>query len=60
MLETLKKALTSRTVWTLVFMVLANVLNLLSGVLSPETLTLVTTILGALAVYFRLNPKANI
>lgn len=55
----LKKALTSRTVWTIVFMVATNIVNLLTGVVSPETLTLVNTILGSLAVYFRINPASK-
>jgi hypothetical protein len=55
-MKTIITALKSRTVWTIVFMVVTNIVSLLSGILSQEALTLINTVLGALAVYFKLNP----
>ena len=49
----------SRTVWTIVLGVVISAANALSPVLSPEALTLVNTVLGAFAVYFKLNPSQN-
>ena len=57
MLKLLNKAIRSRTVWTLVFIVITNVVNSLTGVLSPDLLVLVNTILVALAGYFKLVPS---
>jgi hypothetical protein len=59
MLKLLEKALKSRTVWTLVFMVATNIVSSLTGVVSPDVLALVNTILGALAVYFRITPSVK-
>ena len=60
MLKLIVKALKSRTVITAVLMVATNFVSLLSGVVSPEVLTLVNTILGALVVYFRVNTQVKI
>lgn len=57
MLKALKKALYSRTVWTLVFMVVTNVVASLTGVVSEDVLVLVNTVLAALAGYFKLSPS---
>ena len=43
----------------MIILVATNVVSLLSGVVSPEVLTLVNTILGALAVYFRVNTSVK-
>jgi hypothetical protein len=59
MLKLLNKAIRSRTVWTVVFMVVANIVNALAGVVSPEVLTLINTLLGALTVYFRITPSVK-
>ena len=59
MLKLFIKASKSRTVWTVVFMVVANIVNALAGVVSPEVLTLINTVLGALTVYFRITPNVK-
>lgn len=60
MMKTIIKILSSRTVITGVVIVAMNIVSLLSGVISPEILTLMNTILGALAVYFRINISTKI
>jgi hypothetical protein len=40
-------------------MVVANIVNALAGVVSPEVLTLINTVLGALTVYFRITPNVK-
>jgi hypothetical protein len=57
MLKKINKALSSRTVWTLVIMVATNIVNLGVDVMSPELVVLVNSVLGALAVYFKVNPS---
>jgi hypothetical protein len=57
MLKLINKAIRSRTVWTLVFMVVANIVASLSGVVSEDVLVLVNTVLAALATYFKLSPS---
>jgi hypothetical protein len=59
MMKLIIKSAKSRTVWTVVFMVVANIVNALAGVVSPEVLTLINTILGALTVYFRISPNVK-
>lgn len=50
------KILSSRTVITVVFMVVTNIVAVLPGVISSDLLALLNTVLGALAVYFRISP----
>ena len=52
--------LSSRTVITGVIVVAMNVVSLLSGVVQPEVLALMNTVLGALAVYFRVNTSVKL
>lgn len=47
----------SRTFWTLVVMVIYNILNVYGHLLSPSLSDLVNLILGALVTYFHLNPS---
>jgi len=57
MLKVINKALKSRTVWTLVFMVVIDIVAVFGNLLSPEVLLLVNTLLTTLAGYFKLNPS---
>jgi len=57
MLKVINKALKSRTVWTLVFMVVLDVVSVYGSLLSPELLVLVNTVLATLAGYFKLQPS---
>lgn len=50
-------ALKSRTVWALIFLIATNVVSALSGNISPDILVLINSILGSLAIYFKLNPS---
>jgi hypothetical protein len=59
MMELIIKSAKSRTVWTIVFIVVTNIVSSLTGVVSPDVLALVNTILGALAVYFRITPSVK-
>lgn len=60
MMKKFIKIMSSRTVITGVIIVAMNVVSLLSGVISPEVLTLMNTVLGALAVYFRINTSVKL
>lgn len=53
----LSQALTSRTVWTIIVTLGFSVSNTYAHYLSPEAATLVTGILSALAVYFKISPS---
>lgn len=57
MLKVLNKALNSRTVWTLVFMIVLDIVSVYGNLLSPDLLVLINTILATLAGYFKLNPS---
>lgn len=50
-------AVTSRTVWTVVAMVIVNGVPSVTGMLPESYLPLVNLILGGLATYFRINPR---
>jgi hypothetical protein len=55
MLTKLSKILKSRTILTLVFMVIADVISVYGNLLTTEQLLLVNTILAGVAGYFRVN-----
>ena len=55
----LQKLFVSRTFWTLVVMVVYNILNVYGGYLSPAISSLINLILGALVSYFKINPSQN-
>jgi hypothetical protein len=56
-MKKLEKALTSKTVWTLVILVGTNIVNAFGSYLSTDMMVLITSILGALAVYFKVTPS---
>lgn len=58
-METLTKALKSRTNWVIVMTFILNVTPLIESSVSLETMTLVNTVLGALAVYFKMSPSQD-
>ena len=51
------QALKSRTVWTVVILVVTN--TVVDLPVSPAVKDLLNAILGALAVYFRVNPSSE-
>ena len=51
------KAITSRTVWTVLVMVAINVVPVVGDYVNPVTLDLINAILGALAIFFKINPS---
>jgi hypothetical protein len=53
------KYLKSRTVLTLVFMIVLNGFQSIESTIPAETFVLVNAVLSALAVYFRVNPKVK-
>jgi hypothetical protein len=59
MMDKIIKAITSRTVWTVLVMVAINVVPVVGDYVNPVTLDLINAILGALAVYFRINTKVK-
>ena len=50
-------ALSSRTVWTIVVMVIVNGVPSVMGMFPTGSEVYVNLVLGALATYFRVNPK---
>ncbi len=52
--------LKSRTVWTIIVLVVINGVPTVKDLLPPEWLPYVDTILGLLAWHFRVNPKATL
>lgn len=56
-MDTLNKTLTSRTVWTVVVMVLVAGLPAIKDQIPATIQPLVDAVLGVLAVYFKLNPS---
>lgn len=53
-------ALKSRTAWAIVVMVLVNGLPSVQDQIRPDLLPLVDAVLGLLAIYFRVNRKADL
>jgi hypothetical protein len=52
-------AFKSRTNWTIAVGVLVTVIQVAQPFMSPEVYALVSTIIGAVAVYFRTYPSQN-
>lgn len=50
--------LKSRTLWTILIMTGLTALQTFEGTLQPELFVLLQTVLGALAMYFRIDAKA--
>lgn len=50
----------SRTVWTVIVSFLLAGLQTLEGTFEPNVFLLIQAVLGALAVYFRANPQAEL
>lgn len=50
-------AVKSRTVWTVVAMVLVNGITSIQSMIPAQYLPIVNGVLGLLAVYFRINPQ---
>jgi len=51
--------LKSRTLWTIAIMVGLQALQIYEGVLQPNLFMLLQTVLGALAMYFRVDAKTT-
>ena len=56
-MNTIQKALTSRTVWAIVGMFFFSGLAGISGMLPPAWLPFINGLLGVLAIYYKLNPS---
>lgn len=56
-METIKRILRSRTMWTLVFTFAFNGWNAINGAFDPQTTLVVNAVLSTLAGYFKLNPS---
>lgn len=56
-METIVKALRSRTFWTIVMMFLIGGTEAISGLVPDELTTPILFVLGALATYFKLRPS---
>ncbi len=49
--------LKSRTVWTIVVMFIIGGVNSIHDIIPANLVTIIDGALGALAIYFRVNPK---
>ena len=58
-METLLKALKSRTNWVIALTFLVNTSPLITPYVSGETMVLINSVLGALAVYFKMSPSQD-
>lgn len=56
-MNTVIKALKSRTVWTLVFAFAFNGFQAVSGTFSPEVYMVINAVFTMLATVFKLNPS---
>lgn len=59
LLTSIIKSIKSRTVITILVIVATNIVNAFAQYLTPEQMALITAILSALAVYYRINPQAK-
>jgi len=59
-MEKLLKILKSRTVWSGVAVVLVNGVPAVKDLMPPDILPIVNSVLGFLAIYFRINVKADL
>jgi len=57
MIDKIIKALSSRTVWSVIVLVAINIVNLFGSYLPVDLVALLSSILGAMAVYFKVNPS---
>lgn len=51
------KLIQSRTVWTIVVMALVSIAQAYEPKMSPDVFTLIMSVLGAMAAYFKVNPS---
>lgn len=51
------KALTSRTVWTIVFQFITNGFLAISGNFDPTLVLIINAVFSMVATYFKLNPS---
>jgi len=56
-MELLKKLYKSRTVWTLVFLLVWNIIPEVKDLLPPGIHNLITVGLTTVATYFKINPS---
>ena len=56
-MQNIKKALKSRTVWTIVLMFVIGGIEAISSFIPEAVVTPLLGFLGFLAVYFKLNPS---
>lgn len=53
----IKQALTSRTVWTVVALIIINGVPAVTGMLPEGSVPFVNAALGLLSMYFKVNPS---
>lgn len=58
-MNTIKKTLTSRTVWSIVALVLVNGVPSIQNLIPVDWQPVVDAVLGLLAIYFRTNPSVK-
>lgn len=56
-MDKLKTALTSRTVWTIIFMFIINGLAGIADSIPADTMTTINAVLSVIAIYFRIDAK---
>lgn len=57
-LEKLLAIIESRTAWTIIVIFATNLLQVYGHYLTPDQLLLINGFLSALAIYFRITPRA--
>lgn len=58
-MKTIEKTLSSRTVWTIGIMVALSIVQSIEQFIPADTFIMLTSMLGSLAVYFRVNTNVD-
>ncbi len=58
-METIINALMSRTNWMVLTGYIINVAPIVSVYVAPDAMVLINSVVAALAIYFRINPKQS-
>lgn len=59
MKDLLNKILKSRTIWTLLFLIVFNAFNSASGLIDQSIFSIINSIMLTVAMYFRIDTKAT-
>ena len=59
MINKIKLALTSKTVWAIIVLFIINGVGAIHNSIPANWLTVIDPIIGLLAIYFKVNPSQN-